>query len=158
MANDTDTVPLITWYKFGLRSSLHEERTALCELLTRDSLYPEFSSSQKVGGRDGDLGVESVDYTLFFGGWCNGANDGRSAAIYHVTVDNTNGQCDFLSVILQPRYDRGFKDFLDVFFKIRDFAPRHVYLPSETTVAGFRTFTSWIDTIVKPDMKLFYKK
>ena len=147
---------IITQYKFETnKDRFGLARKDLFKALQGQSLYNEFSQRQTRRGRDGDMGVESANYDLFFGGRTASWFDGRLVAVYQTNLECCNGSYETLSVLMQSHKDKPFEQKVHKLFDDLEFAPRHSYLQQGDNVTWRRTFTKWMDAIYVPEEKPF---
>lgn len=85
-------------------------------------LYKEVEIFAKTGGRSGDMGKESINFEIYYSGKEAGCWDGM-ANLYVVTVDNTNGYCQLISITAQLPKEK--KEQVRLFLEGNNFASNY---------------------------------
>lgn len=105
------------------------------------SFYNEFNLSQKVGGRDGDLGVQEMKYEIH----CCGGEGGRttgSVSIYSLIDDGANGYAHLMSVVVVVPEGERKQDLLHLLDTL-GFVSNHRSFKERRS--GWKKFRSYID-------------
>lgn len=111
------------FYRIGGRE-LAAVSTTVHEFLEKQGLYRERALFQKSGGRDGDLGEETMNYDFYAVGSCNGRTRG-GVALYVVEDDGANGYALMLSVIVSLPNDEKVAGELATFLENHEFVSRY---------------------------------
>lgn len=136
------------------QSGMH--RAKIHQLLKKCWYYPEYEVREISGGRDGDMSKETVEYTLFQGGYAGGISSGLQAGVCQVTMDSTNGWCQYLTVILIrepgehdiPEKKEAFQKLLQQLEEM-EFTPKYSYLRDPKVILQ-PSFKKWLDEMVQP--------
>jgi hypothetical protein len=131
-------------------------KAKIFQLLRKCWYYDEYDVREISGGRDGDMSKETVEYNLFRGGYAVGIPSGLQVGVCQVTIDSTNGWCQYLSVILRGEpSERDIREKREAFQKLlqqleeMEFTPKYTYLRDPKVILQ-HSFKKWLDELIQP--------